>query len=109
MRCSVPTSTAHDTLTHITGKNGASGATYGNRTDAGVTHSGRKGLANSGSVYNKPCYARAWRGGRGEGIKGRGCGCGGVGGRMVRKVDVGISTKLSGAEFNSISKKFLRP
>jgi hypothetical protein len=81
MRRSVPASTAHDALTHITGKNGASGATYGKRVDAGVIHSGRKGLASSGSAYDEPCYAHARRGGRGGGVKGRGCGD--VGGRAV--------------------------
>ena len=33
----------------------ASGATYGKRADAGVTHSGRSGLASLGRAYDESC------------------------------------------------------
>ena len=69
MRRSVPASTARDALTHMTGKNAdASSATYGKRADAGVIHSGRSGLANSGSAYDESCMCvcmRARAGGAG--------------------------------------------
>ena len=72
MRRSVPAFPARDALTHMTGKNAdASGATYGKRADAGVIHSGRSGLANSGSAYDESCMCvclcvHARRGSRGE-------------------------------------------
>jgi hypothetical protein len=68
MRRSVPASIARDALTHITGRKGASGATYGKRADAGVIHSGRNGLASSGSAYDESCGG----GSRDGGVKGRG-------------------------------------
>lgn len=55
MRRSVPASTARDALTHITGKNEASGAMQGKRAEAGVIHRGRNGLGSSGSAYDESC------------------------------------------------------
>jgi hypothetical protein len=55
MRRSVPASTARDALTHITGRNEASGAIQGKRAEAGVIHRGRNGLASSGSAYDESC------------------------------------------------------
>lgn len=44
---------ARDALTHMTGKNVASGATCGKRPDAGVTHRGRSGRSSVGSAYDE--------------------------------------------------------
>jgi hypothetical protein len=46
---------ARDALTHMMGKNDASGATCGKHADAGVIHSGRNGLVNSGMAYDESC------------------------------------------------------
>ena len=68
MRRSVPASAARDALTHITGKNDdPSCETYGKRVDAGVIHSGRSGLANSGRAYDESCSCNHARRGRSEG------------------------------------------
>ena len=48
-------SMARDALTHMTGKNVASGATFGKRPDAGVTHRGRSGRSSVGSAYDESC------------------------------------------------------
>ena len=58
MRRLVSSSTARDALTHIMGKKDASGPTCGKHVDAGVIHSGRKGLISSGRAYDESCVDR---------------------------------------------------